>query len=668
MARAITNSMTKPSLIAPTLIVQIVFLSLCIFPIAAQSESSKPSGGWRLQQSSSPYLLMHVSNPVEWHTWNPTTLAKAHKQNKPLFVSIGYFTCHWCHVMEKESFRNPEIAALLNKYFVPIKIDREQRPDLDNMFMRFVQLTTGSGGWPMSVWATPQGQPFFGGTYFPPEAQQGQTGFKQILLTLIEAWRDEQERVLQLSNQATRQLQQLQPATQPAQQLAKTLVDEAILDLKSQYDVDNGGFAYAPKFPRTPVLLLLLERGDTKAKQMALHTLDNMASGGIRDQLAGGFHRYTTDAEWRAPHFEKMLYDQAYITQAYLAAFHLTKHRKYADIARETLLFTLQHMQIQAGGFISALSADSLTANQHLEEGAYYTWSWQQWQAALPDPQQRDWASHHYNVEQNGNVLFDRSGKLLPENVLFLAQPSGQSQRAAEPNATNNAIANQVRQQLLAARALRPAVPRDDKIISAWNAYMISTLVKAGQELQEPGLIASAETSAKFLHTNLYNKKTNLLYRDWRNGVLGGPGFAEDYAALANAYLDLYSATGKKAWLDYADSLTTKLVNTFLDQQQGGFFNTTANTQLWLKDKIIVDNTTPSPNSLAIEVLLKRYQHTNNHQDKILALQTARWLSAIFTNDASAIPHTLRMWPVLMDIQAAQAATNANAPKPPYNQ
>jgi uncharacterized protein YyaL (SSP411 family) len=359
---------------------------------------------------------MHAENPVEWFPWGEEAFEKARRENKPLFISIGYFTCHWCHVMARESFSNPGIAALLNEHFVAIKVDREQRPDVDAAYMNYVVATRGQGGWPMSVWATPDGHPFHGGTYVPPEASGGEPGMKQLLTRISELWRKDEDRVRKTADSAVAMLRKLATPTPPLQRLTQGTLVDACRQIAGSYDELQGGFEPAPKFPQPARLLFLLQDTEQASVDMALHTLDRMAAGGIRDQLEGGFHRYSTDPDWRVPHFEKMLYDLALIARACLFAYRRTKDEKYAAVARGILEFTLRQLRDPKGGFYAALSADSpVEADQpgRLEEGAYYTWTWRQVTGALGDGTSRDWAA----VAGHGNGSSGDTLLILPGHL-----------------------------------------------------------------------------------------------------------------------------------------------------------------------------------------------------------------------------------------------------------
>ncbi|HHZ88234.1 MAG TPA: thioredoxin domain-containing protein [Chromatiales bacterium] len=613
------------------------------------------SGGWRLADVSSPYLRMHADNPVNWYSWGPEAWEQAKRQNKPLFVSIGYFTCHWCHVMERESFRNPEIADLLNQHFISIKIDREQRPDIDAAFMRFVVATRGRGGWPMSVWATPDGKPFLGGTYFPDETRGGQPGMKQLLPKIASLWEKEPETIYATG---ARVVERLSEVARPAAKgnLPTDSIATALSNLTADYDEFNGGFSQAPKFPEAVKLIFVGSQPDADTRAMALHTLDKMAAGGIHDQLGGGFHRYSIDTEWHVPHFEKMLYDQALITRAYLTAFSYTQEQRYADVARRSIDFVLREMRASNGGFFSALGADSPVSNKdlsHQREGAYYTWSWEQLVAALPDQSQRRWAVARYGIRSEGNTQAHGDDELAGQSVLYAAATTQQLASTFEIEPTQAMTRSwRVERALLKARAQRPAVPVDDKIITEWNAYMITTLAIGAEVLSEPKLLQEALVTAEFIVRKLYDDKTQRLYRDWSDGASaprGVAGFSQDYAALTEAFLTLYAVTTDTQWLRLARQLTEVQIEQFWDEVQGGFYASGEDSALWFRDKRAIDGSRPSANSISIGNLLQlaAIDSREDYLDKAVA--TATWGSSMMPGSPQARPYALLSWRSLMD-------------------
>ncbi|MEE8429163.1 MAG: thioredoxin domain-containing protein [Gammaproteobacteria bacterium] len=629
-------------------LIRIVAFLVAALGIATQAAEPQ-SGGWRLGQESSPYLRMHADNPVQWYAWGDEAFAKAKAENKPLFISIGYFTCHWCHVMERESFSDPEIARLLNDGFVSIKIDREQRPDIDAAYMHFVQMTTGSGGWPMSVWATSDGNPFLGGTYFPPQAKYGRAGLKDLLPKISKRWAQDQNGLVAMSKRAVEVLRQRDFQNRTLDRLDKQMLTEAQRRFRESYDDILGGFGSAPKFPRPGQLLFLLMDKNAEGKQMALYTLDKMAAGGIVDQLGGGFHRYSTDPEWHVPHFEKMLYDQALITRPYLLAYQQTKNPFYAQVARATLDFVLDELRDSKGGFYSALSADSLVSagsKQELAEGAFYGWSWNQWKNALESDTLRAWGASRFGVEPNGNV---HGGELSGSNVLYLAKTVAALAKQLSISYKDAREREQaVRTQLIKTRNTRPPVPVDDKVVSAWNGYMIATLARAAETLQDDRYTQAAQDAAEFMLRELYDSKRRILYRDWRAGRRGVPGFAEDYGAMAEGLLALYKITGDKRWLQSAREFTDIQIERFWDEKNGGFFGTTSNTRLWVRNKKATDGVTPSHNSIAIHNLLRLSQILDKPEYFRYAKRTAMWVGGLLQGTPDAMPYTLIEWPALM--------------------
>jgi uncharacterized protein YyaL (SSP411 family) len=626
-------------------------LNLCCgLPGVAQAEQAQ-SGGWRLADASSPYLQLHADNPVEWYPWGEAAFEKARRENRPLFISIGYFTCHWCHVMARESFENPDIAELLNEHFVSIKIDREQRPDLDAAYMQYVTLTSGRGGWPMSVWATPEGEPFLGGTYYPPEAKYGQPGFKSLLARLAVLWLTDEDGIRETAASAVATLRRVGGPVEPLKKLDDGPLVEARREYADSFDELQGGFGTAPKFPQPARLLFLLADDDAASAPMALTTLDHMLAGGIVDQLAGGFHRYSTDFGWRVPHFEKMLYDQALMARVCLEAWRHSKVRRYADCVRSTLDFTLAGMQHARGGYYSALGADSPAGDDsaHIQEGAYYTWTLQQLKQALPDDELRAWATARFGIQQQGNALSDPLGELQGRNVLWRALDDSELSTRFKVDADVVAKRNaEVDRQLLLARSGRAPVPVDDKVVTAWNGYQITALALAGRLLDEPRYVGAAKRAAQFVLDELYDEDSGQLFRDWRSGVRGVPGFNRDYAAFAEGLLALYRVSGEKRWLRHARQLVDAQLERFWDDGAGGFYTTTSASELWLRSKQLSDDATLAGNGIAVHVLLELGRFTGNSDYTEKARQTARWAGAQLADAPGAMPYTLLAWPRLI--------------------
>jgi uncharacterized protein YyaL (SSP411 family) len=626
--------------------------------VAVGKQLEEQTGGWRLAAESSPYLRLHADNPVEWYPWGEAAFEKARRENKPLFISIGYFTCHWCHVMARESFSNPDIARQINEGFVAIKIDREQRPDLDAAYMQYVTLTRGHGGWPMSVWATPAGDPFVGATYIPPDETRGRPGMKQLLARLTRLWKDDEAGIRETAASAVRTLKKLGGSAKPVKILTAAPLAEARQQYASSFDELQGGFGMAPKFPQPARLMFLLQDEPQASADMALLTLDSMLAGGIYDQLGGGFHRYSTDFEWRVPHFEKMLYDQALIARACLYAYRRSGNVHYDECARATLDFTLTEMRDPQGGFYAALGADSPVpgaANEHMEEGAFYTWNWWQLNEAINDAALRDWVVARYGLSKHGNAVSDPLNEMSSKNVLYQALDTHELAKRFKVDLITARQRNAEGDRLLrAARNKRPAVPVDDKVVAVWNGYMMTTLALAGRLLDEPLYIEAAERTADFVLTTLFNEKDALLYRDWRAGELGVPGFSEDYAAVAEGLLALYKVTGNKRWLNAVRTLVDLQLALFWDNDNGGFFSTPATTELWVREKQASDGATLAANGIALHVLLQLGELSGQQAYPSYAWQTAAWATAQLQDAAAAMPYSLIQWQDLVELNPEQ--------------
>jgi uncharacterized protein len=567
-----------------------------------------------LSNCTSPYLLQHAGNPVEWYPWGVEAFERARGEQKPIFLSIGYSTCHWCHVMAHESFENPEIAVLMNRHFINVKVDREERPDVDRLYMAYVQGLTGSGGWPMSVWLTPELKPFFGGTYFPPEDRHGRAGFPSVLLQLAQLWEQSREKIEQ---EAIRSLAALQAS---AQSESRTLADpEAPLKQTAEYfqrlyDEEWGGFGSAPKFPRPSVLYFLLRQAqaedDKELLRIVLGTLDRMAAGGIHDHLGGGFHRYSVDPRWHVPHFEKMLYDQAQLATAYLEGWQVTGEKSPADVVHDILGYVRREMTAPEGGFYSAEDADSLLrhgSNEHAE-GAFFVWTQEEIEAALP-PYDAALFSSHYGILPSGNVdpWSDPHRELLGKNVLMEQRTLAET-AALHEFAEHEVMASLARSRntLLEVRSQRPRPHLDDKILCAWNGLMISAFARAGAIFHESGYLETAVNAAEFLQTHLVNPQTGELRRSWREGAVLEAGFAEDYAFLIQGLLDLYEATFSIRWLQWASHLQVIMDRLFWDEMGGGYFSSAeGDPHLLVRLKDDYDGAEPSANSVASLNLLR---------------------------------------------------------------
>lgn len=549
----------------------------------------------RLINEASPYLLQHAHNPVDWYPWSDEAFKASKKQDKPVFLSIGYSTCHWCHVMERESFTDADTAAILNKHFISIKVDREERPDVDAIYMNAVQAMTGSGGWPLSVFLTPEGKPFYGGTYFPPNDVYGRPSFKRILLTIADAWENRREQLLESADKVGEILTSL--GKQYGQSsLSPKLLDTAKSHLENIFDNTHGGFGSAPKFPQPSNLSMLLRywhrTGDTKALAMVTKTLDAMANGGIYDHIGGGFHRYSTDSQWIVPHFEKMLYDQALISKVYVEAFQITKDEKYASVTKEIFDYVLRDMTDSKGGFYSAEDADSQG-----KEGAFYVWKPKEIEKILGTSEAQIF-NEYYSVTDSGNFERNKSILNVTNSIEALTIQFGKERSEVEN------ILSQGRTKLLAYRSKRPRPHRDDKIITGWNGLMISSLAQGGVVLYEPKYVDAAEKATDFVLSTL--RTDARLRRYYRNGKAVEQGVLDDYAFMTMGLLDLYEATFNTKWLIEAKKLTNEMMELFGDGKGGGFYLTGKDSErLIMRSLPAYDGAIPSGNSIAALALLK---------------------------------------------------------------
>jgi uncharacterized protein len=581
----------------------------------------------RLAQERSPYLLQHANNPVDWYAWGDAALERARREDKPIFLSVGYSTCHWCHVMEHESFEDPQIAELLNADFVSIKVDREERPDVDRVYMAFVQATTGSGGWPMTVFLTPDLKPFYGGTYFPPTSRWGRPGFTDLLKELARVWKEDRSRV---DTAAGELFDRLQLVTGPAgQSREETTVadlealDVAIEQFQMAFDRRRGGFGAAPKFPRPSELLFLLResarraaggRGAQAPLLMAVETLRAMALGGMRDHIGGGFHRYSVDAEWRVPHFEKMLYDQAQLVLAYLEAAQASGDTFFGEVAEDTLAYVMRDMTDPAGAFYSAEDADSVPPEHatdphaHKMEGAFYIWSDREIGELLGDD--ATIARQRFGIEPGGNAPQDPQGEFTGKNLLYVSQSVHDlAVRASRSEADVDAALRRIRSTLFAARAARPRPHLDDKVLTAWNGLMIAAFARAARVLPDSAsadaYLAAARRSAAFIRSTLWDAHTGRLLRRYRAGEAGIDGYAEDYAFLVFGLLELFQSDGDATWLEWARALQQVQDRLFWDADDGAWFSTTGDDPtVLLRLKEDYDGAEPSASSIAALNLL----------------------------------------------------------------
>ncbi|MFO7301691.1 MAG: thioredoxin domain-containing protein [Acidobacteriota bacterium] len=572
----------------------------------------------RLAAERSPYLLQHADNPVDWYPWGTEAFERARREDKPIFLSIGYSTCHWCHVMAHESFEDPATAALLNDRFVSIKVDREERPDVDRIYMTFIQATTGAGGWPMSVWLTPELKPFFGGTYFPPTARWGRPGLRDVLARIADVWENERETVVASADrilEGLREASGTDPSPESAPVAALDAVDAGIEELAVAYDARYGGFGGAPKFPRPSELLFLLDAhavtGRDDARDMALETLRAMSRGGLRDQLGGGFHRYSVDAGWRVPHFEKMLYDQAQIALALLTAWSVSADDFFALIAADTLEYVRRELTAPSGAFYSAEDADSPAPGEegaHGREGACYLWTRAEVEDLLGDD--APLVCRFYGIEADGNALVDPGGELKGRNVLYIASSTEDLLRVSgRPLDEVAAVLTRARNVLLAARATRPRPHLDDKIITAWNGLAIAAFSRAARVLVDDerrvAWLENAGRAADWLQEHMWRPGERRLFRRHRDGESAIEAGCEDYAALVWGLLELFQATGEPRWLEWAIELTRSQMQLFFDPRDGGWFATTGeDPSLLLRIKEDYDGAEPSAASMTVRNLI----------------------------------------------------------------
>jgi uncharacterized protein len=567
-----------------------------------------------LARETSPYLLQHQNNPVNWYPWGPEAIERSKNESKPIFLSIGYSACHWCHVMEHESFENEPIARYLNEHFVSIKVDREERPDLDQIYMNAVQIMTGRGGWPMSMFLTPDLKPFYGGTYWPPTPKMGMPGFEQVLVAVHDAWLNRRDSLLKQADELTAHLQLAEDGEQAippdagaglSADQATQLLDNAARTLRRAFDSRHGGFGAAPKFPHSMDLQLLLRRWKRNVGsagsgrqadallEMVTLTLDKMAAGGIYDHLAGGFARYSVDERWLVPHFEKMLYDNALLTSAYLDAYLVTREPRFARIAGETCRYILAYLTDAQGGFHSTEDADS-----EGEEGKFYVWTPAEVKQVLGERAGERFC-YVYDVSEHGNFEHRTSILNLPKTIEQAAAVRGWDLSELETELAES------RAKLLAVRDLRVRPGKDDKILVSWNALMMDALARAGRIVKQPEYVIAAEKAADFLLEKL-SRPDGRLWHTWRHGEAKLDAYLDDYAYLVNALVTLYEATFNERWIDEAARLASLMLKHFEDRQRGGFFFTADDhEQLIARNKDLHDASVPSGNAMAATALLR---------------------------------------------------------------
>ncbi len=556
-----------------------------------------------LAGETSPYLLQHAHNPVDWYPWGEEAFEKARAEDKPVLVSIGYSACHWCHVMEHESFEDKATAAIMNEHFVNIKVDMEERPDIDQIYMNFVQLTTGRGGWPMNVFVRPDKKPFFGGTYFPPSPQYGMPSWKQILLSIADAWHEKRGELDESVERIVSELQAL-AATGPSGSVSNELLERAFASFSKSFDQKNGGFGGVPKFPQAMSLEFLLRyhhrTGDRHALEMVTRTLDKMARGGIYDQLGGGFHRYSVDTVWLVPHFEKMLYDNALLARLYLHAFQVTGKGLYKRVAVETLDYLVREMLDESGGFYSSQDADS-----EGEEGKFFVWTKEEIEYELGAEAER--FCRVYGVSAEGNF----EGK----NILNLPSEESSERELSELGTA--------RLRLFDLREKRIKPGRDEKVLTAWNGLALAAFADAGGVLGRSDYLQVAERNAEFILGRL--KRDGRLLRTWKGGKAKLNGYIEDYANVADGLLALSEATGDLSKVNAAKELAEVMLTEFWDRDSGGFFFTSDDhEELIVRNKDLYDNATPSGNSAAADVMLRLAKLTGDERYDRYAVTTLR--------------------------------------------
>ncbi len=607
----------------------------------------------RLALEKSPYLRQHADNPVDWYPWGEEAFEKARKEDKMIFLSVGYSTCHWCHVMEHESFENHETAALMNESYVSIKVDREERPDVDKVYMTFVQASTGSGGWPMSVWLTPDLTPIFGGTYFPPEDGYGRPGFPRVLQHWTEVWKEHREEILAQGKLFVEELKKMGPGPgKGGLGLGIEHMEAAFEQLRGRFDETEGGFGQPPKFPRPVTLNFLFHyyaakklsdpRG-IKALKMALFTLDSIIAGGIRDHLGGGFHRYSVDRFWHVPHFEKMLYNQAQLANACLDAFQITGEAKYADTARRIFSYVAEIMTDAEGGFYSAEDADSLPSRDSHEktEGAFYIWPEEEILKIL-GLKKGTVFNYYYGVNASGNAPPGSDPRGDFENSNILKQSHSAQETADQFELSPSAVEKMLEESrilLLAVRNKRPRPHLDDKIITSWNGLMISALARGAIILDQPKYLARATRSANFIRKNLYNEEKGALLRLYRNGPGDTAAFGDDYAFLIQGLLDLYQASFEIRWLPWAVRLQETQNKLFFDAENGGFFNVTdRDARILLRMKERFDGAEPSVNSVSALNLLRLVQITGRDEYHTKAEKTLQAFASSLEENPTSMP------------------------------
>lgn len=571
----------------------------------------------RLINETSPYLLQHAHNPVDWYAWGDEAFQKAKAEDKPVLVSIGYSACHWCHVMESESFEDEETAKIMNEHFINIKVDMEERPDVDKIYMSFVQMTTGSGGWPLNVFLTPDKLPFFGGTYFPPVNRYNMPSFRQVLMSLAEAWRTKRDEIEFSANDILGEIRRVGMAEMSSGGLSHDQLDSAFQSFSRTFDATNGGFGGAPKFPPAMSLEFLLRyykrTGDENALEIVKKTCQKMAHGGIYDQLGGGFHRYTVDAIWLVPHFEKMLYDNAQLVRVYLHLFQVTKDEFFKRIAVETLEYIKREMLHKKGGFYSAQDADSEGV-----EGKFFVWTPDEIETLLGKEDAQIF-NFYYDVSEEGN--FEEKNIL---NVNYTLEATAKALKISLEKLQD--VLENGREKLFNEREKRIKPFRDEKVLTAWNGLMLATFAEASAILDSEDYLNIAKKNADFILENM--QKDGYLLRSWKDGTAKLNAYLEDYANFADGLTELFQVSGETKYLQEAKRLADMLITEFWDEDGGGFFFTGNNhEELVVRSKDFYDNATPSGNSVAADVLLKLAKLTGEEKYERFAVTVLRLIA-----------------------------------------
>ena len=609
----------------------------------------------RLAQENSPYLLQHRNNPVDWYPWGKEALTRAKKENKPIFLSIGYAACHWCHVMEHESFEDEDTAKLMNENFVNIKVDREERPDLDGIYMSAVVSLTGQGGWPMSVFLTPEGRPFYGGTYFPPTPQHGLPSFPELLERVGEVWKEDPEGVRKSGNNITEHLSKSVTSNARVQVLSEETISRSLQKLRETYDWKNGGWGNAPKFPQPMAIRFLLmqaSKGDEQSLEVATHALKTMASGGMYDVVGGGFSRYSVDDNWLIPHFEKMLYDNAQLARAYLYAYIITRDEYFRRICDETLHFIARELTDGEGGFYSSLDADSEGV-----EGIFYTWELQEINKLLTDPLQKEIFIRTFDITEAGNF----EGRNVLKRVLSDEDLSKGYDLSVEEIGD---IISKILNQLYIVRSKRIWPGLDDKVLVSWNSLALITFSEAARYLKDPKYLQIAKNNANFLLNNM-NKKGKLS-RSWRKGKSKYNAYLEDYSSLILGLLSLYQSNPDTRWYSEAKKLAEKIIADFTDPA-GGFFDTEINHEkLIVRPKELQDNALPAGNSLAATALMQIASFEGNDEYHQLAVEIASTQQEFAAQHPTALSQWLCAISVALNPSREIAIIHKGSPEDAY--